>query len=86
MISPPLYVLPEPIDNKTSPPLPFVALPVNRLKCPDVPLLAVPDVNDNMPLTPDVPAFMVLITTAPLVSVLPSPDVNDTAPPLKGSL
>ena len=36
-------------------------------------LLVVPDVNDNMPLTPFVPAFIVFKMTAPLVSVVPSP-------------
>ena len=39
-----------------------------------------------MPLAPVVPAFMVLTITAPLVSVVPSPDAMEIAPPLKGSL
>ena len=86
IMSPPLYVVPDPIDNNMSPPLPFVALPVNILKCPDVPLLAVPDVKDNIPLTPDTPAFIVFTMIAPLVSVVPSPDAIDMAPPLNGSL
>ena len=51
-----------------------------------MPLLVVPEVNDNMPLTPVVPAFMVFTITAPLVSVVPSPVAIDTAPPLKGKL
>ena len=32
IMSPPLYVLPDPMDNNISPPLPFVAAPVNKLK------------------------------------------------------
>ena len=41
------------------------------MMCPELPELAVPDVNDSMPLTPVVPAFMVFTITAPLVSVVP---------------
>ena len=85
-MSPPSKVLPDPMDSRKSPPLPAVALPVNILMEPVVPELAVPDVNDSMPLTPVVPAFMVFTITAPLVSVVPSPVVTDTAPPVKDSL
>ena len=53
---------------------------------PLVPLLVVPDVNDNIPLTPVVPAFTVCNTIAPLDVCVPSPVLNDIAPPVNGSL
>ena len=39
-----------------------------------------------MPLTPVVPAFIVFTMIAPLVSVVPSPDAMEMAPPLCESL
>ena len=59
---------------------------ISPLKWPEEPLLVVPDVNDNMPLTPFVPAFIVFTMTAPLESVDPSPVAIETAPPVFGKL
>jgi hypothetical protein len=67
LISPPVYLLPEPILNNRSPPFPSVADPEANLSNPDVPDEVVPVVKLNQPLTPDVPAFTVRSTMPPLV-------------------
>jgi len=64
------------------PPEPILAAPVPRITLPLFPEDALPELNTNIPLTPCVPAFMLRITTAPLVVAVPSPAAILMAPPV----
>jgi hypothetical protein len=66
-----------------SPPLPPVAAPELISIIPVEPLLEVPEKKFMAPLTPETPAFDVLITIAPLEVDTPPPVYIEITPPVK---
>jgi hypothetical protein len=50
-----------------------VEIPDPIVTDPLFPELVVPETNERRPLAPDVPAFIVLMVTAPLVVSVPEP-------------
>jgi hypothetical protein len=65
-----------------SPPFPLVAEPVVYDILPAEPLLEVPLIKFNAPLTPDVPALILLRTKDPDVTCVATPVRKDTEPPV----
>jgi hypothetical protein len=82
IIAPPAPLVPEPTESSIIPPPPAVAAPVPILSAPLFPLLALPELNTNSPLDPRMPAFILEITTAPLLDAVPSPVAKLKLPPV----
>jgi len=79
---PPAPHAPLPTVKKTPPARPPVATPEPIDTAPELPLLLEPVLKNNEPLTPNLPAFKLRITTLPLVVAVPSPDEMRTTPPV----
>jgi hypothetical protein len=59
-----------------------VATPEPIETAPELPPLLEPVLKNKEPLTPNLPAFKLRITTLPLVVAVPSPDEMRTTPPV----
>ena len=80
--APPAPVLPPPTDTLIAPPAPPVAAPEPIDTEPVEPELDVPELNISDPETPAVPAFALLMVTAPVDESVPWPLITARWPPV----
>jgi hypothetical protein len=80
--APPKPLRPAPTEMLMAPPRPIVARPDPIEMAPLLPDFEYPLANANDPLTPFVPASLLLITMEPLVVTAPTPDAMDNKPPV----
>jgi len=81
-MSPPEPLLPEPTVKYNAPPRPPDADPDPTYTVPELPLDDEPVLTTIIPLTPDVPALLVLKRRDPLLVDDPNPVITDSRPPL----
>ena len=82
---PPLPEVPLPTEITTWPACPAVAEPDPKQRAPVFPA-ELPLLKTRCPLAPDLPAFELKITIAPLLEAVPSPDTRLNWPPVRAVL